>query len=216
MVFLLVLLTIGIVISVQLLVEHVERRKASAPVRAGEALASPGYLFVHGGHTWAKLDTSGEAKIGVDHFLLKILGGADQVALPEAGRSVRQGERVFSIRRDGREVGLVSPIEGVVSAVNERADLNDESVRKDPYRSGWLFSVRPRNLSESLRNVRTLESAAGWFESEARRFSTFLVADPARLAGVGATMQDGGQYPAGIIGKLSEEQVKAFESRFLA
>jgi glycine cleavage system H lipoate-binding protein len=216
MVFLLVLLTIGIVISAQLLVEHIERGKAGAANRAGVQAPSPGYLFVHGGHTWAKLDTSGEAKVGVDHFLLKVLGGADRVTLPEAGRSVRQGERVFTIRRDGREIGLVSPIEGVVSAVNDRADLNDEDVKKDPYRSGWLFSIRPRNLSESLRNVRTLESATGWFESEARRFSTFLVADPARLAGVGATMQDGGQYPAGIIGKMTEEQVKAFESRFLA
>jgi hypothetical protein len=29
-------------------------------------------------------------------------------------------------------------------------------------------------------------------------------------------MQDGGQYPAGIIGKMTEEQVRSFESRFLA
>lgn len=216
MVFLLVLLTIGIVISVQLLLEHAERRRASVPLRTAAAAPSPGYLFVHDGHTWAKLDTSGDAKIGIDHFLLKILGGADQVTLPETGRSVRQGEKIFSIKRDGREIGLVSPLDGVVSAVNERADLNADAVKKDPYRTGWLFSIRPRNLTESLRNVRSVEEATGWFENEVKRFSSFLVADSSRLAGVGATMQDGGQYPAGIIGKMTEEQVRSFESRFLA
>jgi glycine cleavage system H lipoate-binding protein len=216
MVFLLVLLTIGIVISVQLVLEHAERRRASVPIRSAVAAPSPGYLFVHDGHTWAKLDTSGEAKVGIDHFLLKILGGADEVTLPEAGRSVRQGERVLSIRRDGREIGLVSPIDGVVASVNAKADLNADDVKKDPYRAGWLYSIRPKNLTESLRNLRSVEDATGWFESEVKRFSTFLVADSGRFAGVGATMQDGGQYPAGIIGKMTEEQVKKFESRFLA
>lgn len=215
MVFLLVLLTIGIVISVQLLFEHAERRKAAATVRAASAVPTPGYLFVHDGHAWARLDTTGEARVGIDHFLLKILGGADRITLPEPGRSVRQGEKVLSILRDGREVAVSAPIEGVVAAVNPGAGLDAKAGKDALYKTGWLYSIRPRNLSDSLRNVRSYEESAGWFESEAKRFSTFLVADSARLAGVGATMQDGGQYPAGIIGRMSEAQVKAFESRFL-
>jgi glycine cleavage system H protein len=210
-------MTIVIALSVKLILESSERKQAVVPVSAGASSpASPSQLFVHDGHTWAKLDTSGEAKIGIDHFLLKILGGADRVSLPASGRSVSQGERIFSVYRGGRKIGLVSPIEGVISSVNERADLNAESVKKDPYKDGWLFTIKPKNLTESLRNVRRLEEASGWFEGEMKRFSTFLVSGSPGLAEVGATMQDGGQYPGGIIEKMDEEQVRAFESRFLA
>ncbi len=217
MVFLLVLLTIVVVILFQLLLENGKGIHAAAPARANAATdTSPGHLFVHDGHTWARLDTSGEAKVGIDHFLMKIIGGADSVSLPASGRSVRQGERVFSILRGGKEIGLVSPIEGVIASVNEKADLNAEAARKEPYKEAWLFTIKPKNLSGSLRNVRSIESASGWFDGEIRRFSSFLVANSPYFAGVGATMQDGGTYPAGIIDQMNEEQVRVFESRFLA
>jgi glycine cleavage system H lipoate-binding protein len=216
MVFLLVLLTIGVVISIQLLLEHAERARSTAQIRAAaEAAIPPGHLFIHDGHTWARLDTSGEAKVGIDHFLLKILGGADRVFFPAEGRAVSQGERIFSVIRGGREIRLVSPIEGVVSTLNARADLNDDSVRKNPYGEGWLFTIRPRNLTESLKNLRSIDSAAGWFDGEVKRFSSFLVAGTPRFAEVGATMQDGGQYPAGILGKMDDEQIRSFERNFL-
>lgn len=216
MVFLLVLLTIVVVICVQQLARVIEQHRLVGPATAFRGIAAAGQTFVHEGHTWARLDTSGEAKIGIDHFLMKVLGGADRVACPAPGRIVTQGERIFSVWRNGREVELVSPIEGVVVSLNESADLNTETAKKDPYAAGWLFSIRPRNLAESLSHVRSLEQAAGWFDSEVKRFSTFLVEGSVRYAGVGATMQDGGQYPAGIIEKMGEEQFKAFKSRFLS
>jgi glycine cleavage system H lipoate-binding protein len=214
MVVLLVAMTVVIALSVKLIMEGAEHKRAIVPAHASATLPS-GQLFVHNGHTWARLDSSGEAKVGIDHFLLKILGGADRLSLPASGSSVSQGERVFSVYRGGKKIGLVSPIEGVVSSINQRADLNAEAVRKDPYKDGWLFTIKPKNLAQSLRNVRSIDDASGWFESEVKRFSTFLVSDSTRLAGVGATSQDGGQYPGGIIEHMDEEQLRAFESRFL-
>ena len=214
MVVLLVILTVAVVISYQLVAESRGLKKASdlSPAASGDAISS--HLFVHGGHTWAQLDTSGEAKVGIDHFLFRILGGVDKVSLPEPGRQVRQGEKVFTVSRQGRELSLVAPIEGVVASVNGAADKF--SGKESLYKSGWLFTIRPRNLSQSLRNVKNLDAASSWIEAETRRFSSFLVAGSPRLAEVGVTLQDGGHYPAGVIEKLDEEQLKAFEQEFLS
>jgi glycine cleavage system H lipoate-binding protein len=205
MVVLLVVLTVAIVISAQLLFERFGGRTASSLSPAASADPLSSHAFVHGGHTWARLDTSGEAKVGIDAFLLRILGGVDAVSLPEPGRVVRQGEKVFSVTRAGKVLSLAAPIEGVVASVNRGAEA-----------SGWLFTIRPRNLSQSLRNLKALDSASAWIDAESRRFASFLVAGSPRLAEVGATLQDGGQYPAGVIEKLSDEQLKAFEQDFLS
>jgi glycine cleavage system H lipoate-binding protein len=216
MVVLLVILTVAVVISVQLLAERYDRGKAYdlSPASVGTALSAN--LFIHGGHTWAQLDTSGEAKVGIDHFLLRVLGGVDTVSLPEPGRSVRQGEKIFSVSRGGKEIGLVAPIEGVVATVNRHAELPDGRNRDAVYRQGWLFTIRPRNLAGSLRNVKTLDCAASWFDSESKRFASFLVAGAPRFAEVGVTLQDGGNYPAGVIEKMDDAQLRAFEQEFLS
>lgn len=215
MVAILVILSVAVVLSVRLVAEAFERNEAPdlSPGSAGEALSA--HPFVHGGHTWAKLETSGEAKVGIDHFLLKVLGGVDRVYIPEPGQVVKQGEKAFAIFRNGRKISLASPIDGVIASVNPAASLAAPA-GEGLYKTGWLFTIRPRNLSRGVGNLKSLAAATAWFDGEAKRFSSFLVAGSPRLAEVGVTLQDGGNYPAGVFEKMSEEQVKEFEREFLA
>jgi glycine cleavage system H lipoate-binding protein len=216
MVAILVILTVAIAVSIRFVADSLGSREAAdlSPGAAGEAISS--HPFVHGGHAWAKLETSGEARVGIDHFLLKILGGVDRVYLPEPGQVVRQGEKAFAVFKNGKKVSLAAPIDGVVASVNPAARLSGPAGEGLYGGNGWLFSIRPRNLSRGLANVKTLEAASSWFDGESRRFASFLVSTSPRFAEVGATLQDGGNYPAGILDKLSEEQVRTFEREFLA
>jgi glycine cleavage system H lipoate-binding protein len=50
----------------------------------------------HRGHAWAVVEKNGQVRIGLDDFSQKILGPADEVALPEAdqkwgGRGWKRG-----------------------------------------------------------------------------------------------------------------------------
>ncbi len=104
MVALLVVLTVLGCIAVDLAIKR--REKASArlvrePAALFPALTAqelPGGLFVHGGHTWAKLDPSGAVQVGLDGFSGEqgILGRVDRFELPPDGATVRQGEPAFA------------------------------------------------------------------------------------------------------------------------
>ncbi|HSQ15091.1 MAG TPA: hypothetical protein VLQ94_02140, partial [Candidatus Binatia bacterium] len=81
MVVLLVLLTILGCFGVSLALRRREKAAEARPVREPAALFPsqaahelPGGLFVHGGHTWAKLDSSGAVQVGLDGFARGILG----------------------------------------------------------------------------------------------------------------------------------------------
>ena len=44
--------------------------------------------------------------------------------------------------------GLVAPISGEVTAVNDALDGNESTVNDDPYGEGWLIKVRMSDPSE--------------------------------------------------------------------
>ena len=103
MVVLLVVLTLIVCIGADLALRRREKAAAEArSVRDPAALFPsltaqelPGGLFVHGGHTWAKIDSSGAVQVGLDGFVQRILGRVDRFDLPPAGATVRQGEPAF-------------------------------------------------------------------------------------------------------------------------
>ena len=104
MVVLLVVLTVLGCIGVDLALKRREKAAADArlvrapatlfPAHAAQEL--PGGLFVHSGHTWAKLDPSGAMQVGLDGFAQGILGRVDRFELPPDGATLRQGEPAFA------------------------------------------------------------------------------------------------------------------------
>jgi glycine cleavage system H protein len=213
MVVLLVLLTILGCIVVSLALRRREKaaaeprsvRKPTAlfPSRATQEL--PGGLFVHGGHTWAKLDSSGAVQVGLDSFAQGILGRVDRFELPPDGAKLRQGEPAFAALQSGKRIEFVSPVDGVVCAVNEQINADPAAARKDPYEKGWAFMIRPSNLSRNLKKLRIGEEATAWLEREARSFTEFLSLHRAVPVEVGVTLADGGIHADGIMESMDGE-----------
>jgi len=213
MVILLVVLTVLGCIGVDLALRR--RAKAAAEarlVREPSALFPsltaqelPGGLFVHGGHTWAKLDASGAVQVGLDGFARGVLGRVDRFELPPDGATLRQGEPAFAAIQSGKRIEFVSPVDGVVCAVNERINIDPAEARKEPYGKGWAFMLRPSNLSRDLRKLRIGAEATAWLEREARSFTEFLSLHRAVPVEVGATLPDGGIHVEGIIETMDGE-----------
>jgi len=112
MVVLLVVLTVLGCIGVDLALKR--KAKAAEEARSVRVPAAlfpsqtaqelPGGLFVHSGHTWAKLASSGAVQVGLDGFAQGILGKVDRFVLPTDGATFRQGEPAFAALQSGKRI----------------------------------------------------------------------------------------------------------------
>ena len=146
----------------------------------------PENLRYHPGHTWALNESPSLVRIGLDEFAAKLVGKIEKVSLPQRGQWVRQGQKIWTIHRDGNSVDMVSPIEGSVADINEAALMNPELARKDPYGEGWLVTVQSPDAKTNFRNLLGGALARWWTEESASRLQRRM---PVAL---GALAQDGG------------------------
>jgi len=146
----------------------------------------PENVRYHSGHTWALSESQDLVRVGMDDFASKLVGKIESIALPQRGRWVRQGQKIWTVVRDGKSVDMVSPIEGTVTDVNEAAGKNPELARKDPYGEGWLLKVQAPDAKINFRNLLGGELARLWTEASAMRLHKRIPAMATALA------QDGG------------------------
>jgi glycine cleavage system H lipoate-binding protein len=200
------------------------REKAAEPGVAREPAALlpslavaelPGGLFVHSGHTWARLDASGAVEVGLDGFARGILGRVDRFELPADGAQVRQGEPAFAALQGGKKIEFVSPVDGVVCAVNGQLNADPEKARKYPYEKGWAFAIRPSNLSRDLKKLRIGAEASAWLLREVRSFAEFLSLHRAVPVEVGVTLADGGIHAEGILESMDGEILQIAIRKYL-
>lgn len=146
----------------------------------------PENVRYHTGHTWALSESRELVRVGMDDFASKLAGKIESIALPQRGRWVRQGQKIWTIFRDGKSVDMLSPIEGTVTDINEAAAQNPELARKDPYGEGWLVTVQAPDSKINFRNLMGGTLARLWTEDSALRLRNLM---PAMA---GALAQDGG------------------------
>lgn len=140
----------------------------------------------HPGHAWAAADRDGLVTVGIDDFTAQLLGPPDALGLPPVGTRLKSGERGWQVAAGERVLGMVSPVEGEVVAVNQAALEAPRLASDDPYGAGWLLKVRASNPRAALRNLLPADLAATWMKQAGER----LRGMPA--AGLGVVMTDGG------------------------
>jgi glycine cleavage system H protein len=198
------------------------RREVRSPVPASQfdAIAPEVFtrsegLFYGPGHTWARLETDGSVRVGIDDFARRLLGKVDRIEAAPAGTALARRDAAFVLHQGGKSVGFAPPIEGRVTAVNAAVLDDPQGVRRDPYGSGWLMTLQPARLAANLRSLRVGEDAARWMREEVVRLRDFLAlhvpADP-----VGATLPDGGEPTDGLLEHFDAPVWERFESEFLA
>ena len=84
----------------------------------------------------------GLLRVGMDDFARLFLGRPQAFTLPGVGEQLQQGEKGWSVKVDGHEVSLLSPVRGEVAEINAEAVANPSLVQDDPYGRGWLLKIR--------------------------------------------------------------------------
>lgn len=120
-----------------------------------------GYSF-HPGHTWALEENTRNVRIGIDGLAADLLGKVDKIDLEPLYRWIRQGQKVWTLRQQGHAVDMVSPIEGVIVAVNPAVARDPSVLTKDPYGEGWVMIVQSPMVRDNFKNLlRDLSCAPG-------------------------------------------------------
>src|SRR5438445_9197560 len=101
------------------------QREAVMPARLQPSLAGgfqvPDNLRYHPGHTWALSESPSLVRVGMDDFASRLVGKMEKISLPQRGQWVRQGQKIWTLFRDGKSVDMLSPVEGQVADINEAA-----------------------------------------------------------------------------------------------
>lgn len=211
MTVLMVLLTFAIFLSIDYVRGHKQLAKQAEAQPARRPTVSqvvpalvagfevPENVRYHGGHTWALAESRELIRVGMDDFASKLIGKIEAISLPQRGRWVRQGQKIWTIFRDGKSVDMVSPIEGTIADVNEGVAKNPDLARKDPYGEGWLVTVQAPDSKLNFRNLLSGTLARLWIEDSALRLRSRMPA----LAG--ALAQDGGVAVDDLTAQMPDE-----------
>jgi hypothetical protein len=120
---------------------------------------------------------------------------------------MQQGEVSSCIVCGDKSAFIASPVDGVVTAVNEALYRDPSILRGDSYREGWLFEMTPASFS--FKHLRHGRSARRWFGSEAARLRQFRERD------LGLAAADGGELVLGTPALLTSELWSALTEGFL-
>jgi len=174
--------------------------------REGKPTAPAGYfripegLFYHQGHSWLRPEPGMTGVVGMDDFAQKLVGKVDSIELPRIGSHVVQGEAGWNLVTDSRPIPMLSPVDGVVVAVNQEVVKSPELLRQDPYGKGWLIRVRSNRIAKDTKNLLSGKLARAWMEDALGRLY------PANPEDLGPVLADGGMPIDGIAKAIGGEQ----------
>ena len=106
-------------------------------------------------HEWVK-EEGGEYVVGISDYAQSELGDLVFVNLPEEGDSVTKGEAFSDVESVKAVSDVLSPLTGVVSAINEAVLDAPESINSSPYEA-WFVKVKDVTDKEELLSAEEYE-----------------------------------------------------------
>ena len=194
-------------------VEAVKRAAARVAPSLVGGFSVPENLRYHPGHTWALSESPTMERVGMDDFATKVAGKIQSITLPKRGQWIRQGQKLFTLHRDGVAVDMVSPIEGSVSDVNDAVATNPALASKDCYGDGWLITVNSPDAKVNFRNLLGGALARWWTEESASRLQKQIPMFAAMMP-AGALAQDGGVAVDDVASQIPDKEWATLAKEF--
>ena len=107
-------------------------------------------------HEWVKTE-DGLTLVGISDFAQDALGDVVFINLPGEGDQVTAGEAFGDVESVKAVSDLVSPVTGVVAAINEELLDAPEMLNSDPY-GAWIMKVENVTESEELLDASDYEA----------------------------------------------------------
>ena len=167
-----------------------------------------GYYF-HNGHAWARIESGGYIRVGLDDFALKVLGEADALDLPLIGKELDQNKAGWGLKRKDNLADVLSPVDGVIMEVNSTVRENPKLANDEPYGDGWLFMVRTPDVKGTMKKLMVDQDSLNWINAEVSHLETMIEEVAGPLAA------DGGYLADDIYGNLPDLGWKNLTRTFL-
>jgi len=172
-------------------------------IMAGEVQQVKGFdvpmdFYFHDGHAWARIESGGYIRIGLDDFALKVLGKAEALDLPLMGKELDQGKVGWGLKRKDNLADVLSPIDGVIVEVNSQLREKPDVANREPYGDGWLFMVRTPDVKATMGKLMVDQSSLAWMNNEVTNLES-MIEDVA-----GPLAADGGYLAEDIYGNLPD------------
>jgi glycine cleavage system H lipoate-binding protein len=155
-------------------------------------------FYFHDGHAWARIESGGYIRIGLDDFALKVLGKAEALDLPLMGKELDQGKVGWGLKRKDNLADVLSPIDGVIVEVNSQLREKPDIANREPYGDGWLFMVRTPDVKATMGKLMVDQSSLAWMNNEVTNLES-MIEDVA-----GPLAADGGFLAEDIYGNLPD------------
>ena len=169
-------------------------REVAAPIMLqGTGFQVPKDYCFHPGHTWVLDEGHQNARVGIDAFAGNLFGKIDSIELAALNRWVRQGQKLCTVKREGRSINLLSPVDGVLVSVNHEVLKDPNLIVEDPYKNGWLCVVKAPELGINTKNLLQGGIVTAWMQNSITRLGSRLQQLSPALA------QDGGLPVKGLL-----------------
>ncbi len=180
-------------------------------------LRIPRGLFYSRSHTWAHLQKSGNALVGLDDFLLHITGEVRIKNLKAPGDTIQKGEIMAEVIQNGKSLKIASPLSGEIVSQNSLPGENPGTVNEDPYGDGWIYAIKPNNWIKETSSYLLADEAVSWSKNELLRFRDFM-AESMKKYNPETSMvilQDGGELCDKPLSELPDAVWQDFQKSFL-
>lgn len=185
---------------------------AMSPALSENSITAPAGLYYDKTHTWAFMEKDGLIKIGVDDFIQHVTGPLTQLKMKTPGDTIRKGERILTLRRDGKQLEISSPVSGIIKAHNALLLSQPAQLNAAPYDLGWVYSIEPSNWYREVRFLFNAPRYREWLEDEFIRLKDFLAASANSNKLV---LQDGGELADNFLAEMTPIVWEDFQVHFL-
>ena len=163
-----------------------------------EGFKIPHGYYLHRGHAWVRVEEGSEVRVGLDDFALRLLGPLDRIEAPLVGKELKQDRSDILMNRGSNEAQVLSPVSGVVTAINPKLREEGSLAGRDPYSEGWVLRVHADNLRRDLKNLMIGNETQDFIGAEVDRLYQLIEDEAGPLA------TDGGQLGHDIYGNLPQ------------
>ena len=112
-------------------------------------------------HEWVRVDADGQVTVGIPDHAQQALGDVVFVELPAVGSELSTGASAGVVESVKAASDIYSPLDGVVTQINEDLALSPEQVNYDAYGEGWMFRLQLSNPAQ----LDNMLDAAGYAEA---------------------------------------------------
>lgn len=125
----------------------------------------PDDLYYDRDHYWIK-EEGDLLVMGMNDFAQKLAGEIVYVQLPFEGKKLTAGKK-FAAVESGKWVGKVfAPVSGEIVESNATLEGQPGLINQDCYGSGWMYKLRPNNISDLGNLIQGAEAVEKWLLSE--------------------------------------------------